>query len=226
MIRRSFIRRFGTGVTALGAAAGVSAPFAQGQATGNAPWQPGRHEQDDWMDKLPGKHRFVFDTVTAEGFGAALLFANNYFIANQSGYGLQNSDLAVVIVARHFSTGFAYNDAIWTKYGGAIGRQINFNDPKTKEPPISNLYNASGYAVALPNYGVTLDSVLKRGVHLAVCQMASRALAGAIARASGGNPDNVFNEMAASLVSNSHLVAAGIVAVNRAQERGYSFVHA
>jgi hypothetical protein len=32
----------------------------------------------------------------------------------------------------------------------------------------------------------------------------------------------VFNELTANLVGNAHLVAAGIVAVNRAQERGYT----
>jgi intracellular sulfur oxidation DsrE/DsrF family protein len=33
------------------------------------------------------------------------------------------------------------------------------------------------------------------------------------------------NELAANLVGNSRLVPAGIVAVNRAQERGYSFAY-
>ena len=38
------------------------------------------------------------------------------------------------------------------------------------------------------------------------------------------NTDNIFNELTANLLSNSRMVPAGIVAVNRAQERGYSFV--
>ena len=35
-----------------------------------------------------------------------------------------------------------------------------------------------------------------------------------------------YNELAANLVPNSHMVAAGIVAVNRAQERGFTLVTA
>jgi intracellular sulfur oxidation DsrE/DsrF family protein len=35
-----------------------------------------------------------------------------------------------------------------------------------------------------------------------------------------------MKEMAANLIPNARLVPAGIVAVNRAQERGYSFVYA
>jgi hypothetical protein len=26
-------------------------------------WRPARHAQDDWYDKIPGQHRFVFDTA-------------------------------------------------------------------------------------------------------------------------------------------------------------------
>jgi intracellular sulfur oxidation DsrE/DsrF family protein len=139
---------------------------------------------------------------------------------------LQNSDLAVVIVARHNSTPFAFNDAMWAKYGATIAQRANFTDPKTKQAPTANLYNASDYGPALANRGTTLDSLLKRGVQLAVCKIATRGYAGAIATAVGGNTDSIYNELTANLVSNSHMVPAGIVAVNRAQERGYSFVHA
>ena len=52
------------------------------------------------------------------------------------------------------------------------------------------------------------------------------ALPGRIARATGGDADKILEEMVANLVPNARLVPAGIVAVNRAQERGYSFVHA
>jgi intracellular sulfur oxidation DsrE/DsrF family protein len=71
-----------------------------------------------------------------------------------------------------------------------------------------------------------MDALIKRGVHLAVCRTASRGIAGNIARATGAEPDKILEEIAANLVGNARLVPAGIVAVNRAQERGYSFVHA
>ncbi len=70
-----------------------------------------------------------------------------------------------------------------------------------------------------------LGAVLGLGLP-AVCQMASRGLAGSIAGSTGGNTDAVYNELVANVLTNSHMAPAGIVAVNRAQERGYSFVHA
>ncbi|MBI2150296.1 MAG: hypothetical protein HYU27_06790, partial [Acidobacteria bacterium] len=72
--------------------------------------------------------------------------------------------------------------------------------------------------------GGRLDSLIKRGVRLAVCQMATRAIAGQIARAANQETGAVFQELAANRLANAHMVPAGIVAVNRAQERGYSFV--
>ena len=69
----------------------------------------------------------------------------------------------------------------------------------------------------------TMAALIKRGVHFAVCGVASRAIAGRIAKATGGETDAILKEIQANLISNSHVVPAGIVAVNRAQEKGYSY---
>jgi intracellular sulfur oxidation DsrE/DsrF family protein len=89
-----------------------------------------------------------------------------------------------------------------------------------------NVYNVSGYGAALPNNNVTLEALIGRGVHFAVCQMATRRFAGAIAAAQKLDTEAVYKELASNLIRNSHLVAAGIVAVNRAQEKGYAFANA
>ena len=222
--RRSFLSKLGISLTAGGAALGTGIASAQTQSSGEGGrWQPARHTLDDWFDQVPGQHRFVLDTATPDAFGNALAFLNNYFTVNKNAYGLKDEDLAVVLVARHLSTLFAFNDAIWAKYGAPITQRTNFNDPKTKQPPSINLFNSTGYGGALSNRGNTLDSLLKRGLHLAVCQVSTRGNAGAIATATGGTAEGIYNELVANLVShNAHMVPAGIVAVNRAQERGYS----
>jgi intracellular sulfur oxidation DsrE/DsrF family protein len=224
--RRSFLSRI-----AAGAAIAVSTVFksqpAAAQSISAASWRPARHAQDDWLDQIPGSHRFIIDTTSPSGLGSALLFANNFFVANQQGYGLGNADAAVVIVLRHNSTGFAYSDAMWAKYSTAIGEAAgNFDDPKTKTKPTLNVYNSGNYLGALPNGGVTIDALAGRGVHFAVCQMATRRFAGAIAAAHKLDAEAVYKELTSNLVRNSHMVAAGIVAVNRAQERGYAFANA
>jgi intracellular sulfur oxidation DsrE/DsrF family protein len=222
--RRSFLARLSAGVTAF-AAVLAGERTIQGQSVAPAKWQAERHEKDDWLDRLPGKHRLVFDTTTPDGLGDAIAFASNFMRVNRTDYGLQNDDLAVVIVVRHRSTPFAYNDEIWAKYGLPMASRVQFMDPKTKIAPKVNVYNSADYGAQLPNRGTTLDSLLKQGVQLAVCQVATRGIAGTIAEATG-NTDAIYNELVASIGSGARMVPAGIVAVNRAQERGYSFVSA
>jgi intracellular sulfur oxidation DsrE/DsrF family protein len=208
--RRLFLTKVGAGMTVLGAATTAGIAEAAAQTAEATRWQPERHAQDDWFDQIAGKHRLVFDTTEPTGLSSAMTYATNYYSASNSGYGLQNGDLAVVIIARHFSTPFAYNEAIWNKYGVQISDFVQ----RGKEPSKTN------------TYGRQIATLTGRGAQLAVCQLATRAIAGSIARAVNGNADDIYNELTANLMPNSHLVPAGIVAVNRAQERGYSLVHA
>jgi hypothetical protein len=227
--RRSFLSRISAGAAAF---AGI---VAGGVVTGYSPsaaaasFQPELHEKDDWMDKIPCKHRVVFDTTTPDVLGDALAFANNFFRANKADYGVQNNDLAVIVVMRHRATSFAYNDAMWAKYGVHMSKRAMFTDPKTNEAPKVNLYNVVGdYTPPLPNRGNTVESLLKLGVHLGVCSTATRGIAGAIAEATGGKTEDIIKELVSNLLNTtaSHMVPAGIVAVTRAQERGYSVIGA
>ena len=169
--RRSFLARLAGATTAFAAAFAIK---AQAQRTTAAAWRPGLETKDDWMDTIPGRHRMMFDSTTPDAFGAALMYAANFYLSNKDGYGLQDSDLAVLVVARHNSTPFAFNHAIWKKYGTTLSRMSNFKDPVTKEVPVQNVYMANG----------SLDGLLKRGTHVAVCQMATRQLVSEIDRKS------------------------------------------
>ena len=101
-----------------------------------------------------------------------------------------------------------------------------FTDPKTGQAPSSNLLDATGYGMALPNGGVTIASVAKRGTQFAVCDMATNRLAGLVATSTKGVQEAVYTEFVRNLIPNSHLMSAGVVAVNRAQEYGYTLLTA
>jgi len=218
--RRSFLARLAAGAGAItgGVLAGGQSASAQAPSAGT--FRPARHAQDDWLDQVPGQHRFLFDTTTPDGFGGGLAFANNFYLANQSGYGLKDADVAVVIVARHGSTSYAYNDRIWAKYGVPLTALTKLNDPRTNQPATVNLFNNA--VPGLSNRGILVDGLIQRGAHFAVCGMATRFIAGELAKATGGTADAVYAEITGNLVRNAHLMAAGILAVNRAQERGYT----
>src|SRR6185295_2425004 len=108
----------------------------------------------------------------------------------------------------HISTGYAFNNDMWAKYGAPLSGEA------PKEPPKANPNSAS------------LVSLANQGVQFAVCAMATRRLSTEIARAVGANVDAIFAELTANLISNGRMVSAGIVALNRAQARGYSLVRA
>jgi intracellular sulfur oxidation DsrE/DsrF family protein len=212
--RRSFLTRLQAGAAGLAALAVSGVARAQGKAAPAPRFEPERHAQDDWMEQIPGKHRMAVDSTTGNGFRDAVLWAGNFLLANRNEYGLQNQDLAVIIVARHISTPYGYNDEMWAKYGATLAARETPADSPAKEPPKAN---PSAAAIA---------SLADQGVRFAVCSMATRRLAGMIARAADGTADAVFAELSANLVSKGRLVPAGIVAVNRAQERGYTIVTA
>jgi intracellular sulfur oxidation DsrE/DsrF family protein len=210
--RRSFLTRLNAGTAALAALAlgGTAVAKTKSPAT---KWEPTRHDQDNWIDELPGKHRMVIDTTSNEALGDGLLFASNFIVANRDGYGLKNTDAAIIVVVRHLSTGFGFDDAMWAKYGAQIGPMSGI---KT-EPPKVNPHGTGG---------LSIDSVTKQGVKIAVCAMATRRLAGQIAQGTGGTADAINAELIANLVPEARMVPAGIIVLNRAQERGYSFVKA
>lgn len=226
--RRSFLSRLAAGAGAFGAAfAGSTAASAQPVTAPAGRFVPAQHAEDDWLDDTTtARHRYFYDTTTAEAGGQALFFARNFFVANASGYNLTDADLAQVICLRHASASFGFTDAMWARYGDALSaRAGNFLDPKTKQAPTVNVYQASGYGEALRNVNVTIDQMARRGVRFAVCGLSTRATAQLIAQKTGGNVDAVMKELAANLVPNARIVPAGIVTVSRAQERGYTFAY-
>jgi intracellular sulfur oxidation DsrE/DsrF family protein len=217
--RRSFLAR----LAAAAAAFGVGQSSAQAQeaapkpspSTSGGHWQPAREAKDEWYDQVPGKHRLVFDSVSPEGVASAAQFTANFFTGNKNGYDLEASEVAVIIVMRHRATQFAYNDAIWAKYGGHLSESEKFVDPKTNQAPTTNVYRSN------------LENQIKRGVQLAACDLSTHRLAAYIARKiEGGNADAVYKELTTNALGNVRFVPAGIVAVNRAQEHGYALSHA
>lgn len=218
--RRSFLARLAAAAAAFGlgpasAQAQDAAPKPSSAASAGSHWQAAREAKDDWYDQIPGKHRLVFDSVSPEGVASAVQFTGNFFTGNKNGYDLEPSAVGVIIVMRHRATQFAFTDAIWSKYGAHLSESEKFVDPKTDQAPTTNVYRNG------------LENQVKRGVHLAVCDLSTHRLAGYIARKiDGGNADTVYKELTSNALANVHFVPAGIVAVNRAQEHGYAVSHA
>jgi hypothetical protein len=216
--RRALIA--GVGVAAVAGLAATTGAEAQ-SGSRRSGFTPVRHKLDAWFDELPGAHRVFVDSASADGGANALGYANNLLLATDNAYAGENAAMAVIVCFRHMSTPFGYGDAVWAKYGEVFHSMIQFADPATNAAPKINLLNSKAHG-SLGNRGNTIDGLVAKGVHYAICNTASRGIAGVVAQRTGGNADAVYQEFASNLIPNGRLVSAGVMALTRAQEYGYS----
>jgi hypothetical protein len=219
--KRTLLRNIvaGLGLGAAAAASRISPASALEKSS------PVSEPQDRWLDELGSRHRQVFDTISSDGVARALTFAHTFYAANRDGYGIEPGELGVVMILRAGSTAFGFNDNMWTKYGTPFAKRYKLLDPTTKSAPVVNIYNAADKAASLPTNGLTLDALGKLGGQFAICAVASRKLAEAVAQDTGGSGDAIFAEFRANIVQRARMVPAGIIAVNRAQEHNYALCY-
>ncbi len=124
MQRRAII----AGLGAVAAAGALGAGSAEAQGPSSDSFTPMLHPQDEWMSAMKGKHRIVLDVTSPTGVPDAIRFAGNLLTGHKNGWGVEESDVAVLACFRHGATPYGYTDAIWAKYGKTI-------DPKATPPP-------------------------------------------------------------------------------------------
>jgi intracellular sulfur oxidation DsrE/DsrF family protein len=208
MFRRAFLARMPFAATLMPSPqqpAPAAAPPAERPA-------PMRHAQDDWLDHAPTKHRTVFDMWMADKVGETVGFAGNWIRINKDEYGLADGDIALVLIARHGAAPFAFNDAIWTKYGRIFAANMSANDKVAHPNPTTN------------TYATRIANLSKQGLRLAICSLTMGSYVRTIAQETGQEREAVDKELRANGIGSAQFVPAGIVTVTRAQERGYALV--
>lgn len=209
--RRSFIGRLTLGAAALLAGRATDA-HAEGLLSTASP--------EEWVNRIHGKYRQVFDAVSAnDGLGAA--YALNFIDSTMEAQKVPESEVTAVLSFRHLGVALAANDAAWAKYH--IGETLKVDDPDTKAPALRNIYRTKIRGRA----GLTYDDmVAKRSVIVTVCNMAlggfSEMLAGKLKLDSA----DVEKDIKASLVPGVYIVPSGVYAVNRAQQAGCTYCYA
>src|ERR1043166_2162434 len=195
--RRSFL-------TALGAFTGVSF-LPRFQPSGPT------HPADAWLDDLKGQHKVVYDCTSIEHGPDGWSFARNFLTANTGPiHQLQDSDLNVIVVLRHLATVYSFNDAMWSKYRLGDSQKVLEN----------------GVALTKNPHVTFANEMANRGVIVAVCGMATSRISRQVASRDNGNAAEIETELKANLVTpTARVVAAGVVGVNRAQEKGFSYTY-
>lgn len=207
--RRSIIT--GLGVAVAGAGAATMMPAHAQRSRGFA---PARHDLDAWMDDLPGQHRIFIDSASATGGTDAPRYAFNLFNSQNNAYDGSDSDLAMIVCFRHASTGYGYNNTIWEKYAEHFAGLMQIQGPTPTSNPVSGIG------------GFTVEALAARGTQFAICNAATQLITSQIANATGAAQDEIYAEITANAIPNSRFVSAGVMALTRAQEYGYSLLAA
>jgi intracellular sulfur oxidation DsrE/DsrF family protein len=215
--RRGFLARLAAGAAAF--AAGAAPSSAQAVAPAAARGEP--HPNDRWLDALAGRHRQIYDIESPERVSAGLGYARNFLNASGQPYGLSDRDLSVVVSLRHTAVPFALADQVWETYG--LGEYASVQDPASKAPARRNPH-LGGEAGAAASTAATLRALHARGVVFSVCGLSFGRMVRELAGRSGQTQDVVRAALTAGLVPGAVVVTAGVVALNRAQERGFSYI--
>lgn len=222
--RRTFL-----GQVAVAAAGAAATPAALLANVPEAP-RPATPPDDSWLDGLKGKHRQVFDMPQPAG-GLPMLHVRNFLNTYDSAYGVKYPDVNAVAGLYFMTVPLALNDAMWAKY--KLGAASQVTDAATKAPAERNVFwtpregmttlPVGGGPVPLPN-DTAMTELQKRGTLYIVCNNALNFWASTIAGTTGQTAQAVRAELDANMVPGVVVVPAMVIAFNKAQERGITYM--
>ena len=219
--RRKFLQSLTLGAAALGTG-GLTAPVnaSAGSIGSNYNTDP-----EDWMKKITGKHRIVYD-VTEPHHQFPFAWPRVFLLTNEA-TGTPPGDCSVVVVLRHNAIPFAMDDHLWEKY--KFGEMFHVTDPDTNTPASKNAFwKPAPGTFKFPGIGpvsIGINELQESGVQFVVCDAAMTVYSAAVA-GNDGDAAAVKKEWVAGVLPGIHVVPSGVWAVGRAQEKGcaYCFV--
>lgn len=212
--RRGFLKSVGAGAAAL-----VAAKWSTAGAESLPAPALKFASSDEWVSRIKGKHRQVFDgTETNNGF--AVVYALNFIESSKQAHNLSDDEHTAVVSLRHFATPLLLKDEIWAKYKIGALPPVNVTDPQTNAPALRNIFHNN--IMLYP--GVTYESLMAtRPVIMTACTLAITVLSGMAAEGAGVTAEQAKAEWLAGLIPGAIAVPSGVYAVNRAQQAGCTF---
>ena len=212
--RRGFVGR----LLAFGATLGLTATpsLAEGSSTGQA-----SPPDEAWLRRLTGRHRQVFDAPSLQQ-GKVLQQTRNFLDAYGDAYGLRDADLSAAVVVHGTALPLGFADATWERFG--LGSRYNIQDPGTRAPATRNVFSDGRPGDLIPA-GASVRALQQRGVVFVLCNNTLKRATSEIAGSLNSTPETVRQELLRGLIPGVTVVPAAVVALNRAQERGLTYVY-
>jgi intracellular sulfur oxidation DsrE/DsrF family protein len=216
--RRGFLGRLAAGAAAFGLGGLVAPPALVGKRD-DASANP---EFETWLNRITGKHKMVFD-VPEPNDGFVFAWARVFLNTTNESYGTKDADNSVVIVLRHAGIPFAMGSPMWAKY--KFGDGFKITDPASKGPAVRHpLIGLKPGDAPIPGMGV--DELLAQGVLVGVCNVALTFYSMRVAQETGMQAEAIKKDWVANLLPGVQIVPSGVIAVNRAQEKGCAYCFA
>ena len=222
--RRTFLGR-----SALAAAA-LATPAALHAAASGPTGARAAAPNDGWIDGLRGRDRMIFD-MPRPTTGLPMYHVRNYLDTYRAAYDRAHPDVDAVVGLYAATVSLALTDAAWAKYG--LGGAIGVVDSATGKPaernvfwkprPGSDTLPIGGGPLPIPN-DTAITELQKRGALYIVCNNALNYWAGVFAQATGALQKTVRNDLDAHLIPGIVVVPAMVIAFQRAQARGVSYM--
>ena len=221
--RRGFIGSLAAGAATLGIA-GLATPlksFAE-KANLNAPVG----DPDTWFNTVKGKHKIVYDSPHPNG---PFPFAwSRVFLLTNTATGTPEKECSVVVVLRHDSIPFAFEDRLWEKY--KFGETFKITDAATGKPSIRNpFWKPAPGTFNIPGFGVLelgINELQASGVMFCVCEAAITVNSAVMAQGMKKDAAEVRKDWMTGILPGIQPVPSGVWALGRAQEKGCAYVFA
>jgi len=176
---------------------------------------------EGWFSTIKGKHKMVFDAVTAnEGFSVIWSYT---FMTTNNHTGTADDELTAMVVLRSKAIPLALDDRLWAKY--KLGKMFKLVDYATNAAADRNLF-WNPKEGEMPESGMSIKALQARGAMFCVCETALTMTSTQYAKSKGADPDEMKKEWIAGILPGIQLVPSGVWAVNRAQEHGCSYCSA
>lgn len=195
------------------AAAAVPALTARDSADGLSA------QHDEWLAKLDGKHRQLFDAPAPEG-GIPLVHVMNYYDTYNKAYNVPDREIDAVLTFYGKTTFHGLNDAMWAKY--QLGEFLGEKDAAGKGH-VANPWRANPTIIGMSLPQASIEALQKRGATFIICNNALQIFSGLVAQSRGLDPTAVYEDMKANILPGVTLVPAMVIAIDKAQQAGLSY---
>ena len=183
-------------------------------------------EADDWVAKLNGKHKMVFDVPQPHGI-FSFAWPKVFLLTNQA-TGTPEKETNSVVVLRHDGIPFAMEDRLWAKY--KFGEFFKVTDHRTAQSALRNpMWKPNAGEFKVPGLGpvpIGINELQDSGVIFCVCDVALTVNAHTIAAKMNLDGAEVKKDFLSGILPGVNIVPSGLWALGRAQEKGCGYCFA